>query len=368
MPSRIIPIILVVDDDLTVRLILTKILRSEGFSTILAENLSEAENLLGNTNIDLILLDVNLPDGSGYDFCKNLQGTPKGNIPIIFISSNDTVKDKVDGFDVGGVDYIPKPFEVAEVLARVKTHLKLKFAYDELAILNAQRIEKLTKTQQKILPEQNKDPNSKYHAIVHQINNAGGDFYSITKVGNDVTDYVVADVSGHDVDSLFWIASLKALLHEYSTVVNSPAQILHSINKTLITLLPEGIFFTIIYVRVNCIAKKMTVTSGAHPHLIHINKEGVSDVITLNGDILGAFSEAYFETKSIDIKQGDRFFLYSDGLLDIKGDYTDEISKLSMMFLKYKDVNIVKAVETIYHERLKIINVDDDTLLLGVEI
>ena len=93
---------------------------------------------------DLILLDVSLPDTSGIELCRRLQ-TQSGlsQIPVIFISGHEELAIKVAGFDAGGVDYIAKPLAVREVIARVRTHIRLKRGYESLAELQAERIRKL---------------------------------------------------------------------------------------------------------------------------------------------------------------------------------------------------------------------------------
>jgi diguanylate cyclase (GGDEF)-like protein len=88
---------------------------------------------------DLILLDVNMPDMSGYDVCRSLKSDPiTANIPVIFISALDEVLDRIQGFVVGGADYILKPFQIAEVLARVETQLSLYQTQKQLLARNSQ--------------------------------------------------------------------------------------------------------------------------------------------------------------------------------------------------------------------------------------
>src|ERR1017187_922561 len=78
---------------------------------------------------DLILLDINMPEMSGYEVCQQLKSTERlSGIPVIFLSALNAIEDKVKGFRSGGVDYISKPFQFEEVRARVETHLKLRFA------------------------------------------------------------------------------------------------------------------------------------------------------------------------------------------------------------------------------------------------
>ncbi|HEY9648374.1 MAG TPA: EAL domain-containing protein [Chroococcidiopsis sp.] len=97
---------------------------------------------------DLILLDIRLPDLSGYEVCQHLKNDPRtSDIPVIFLSALDDTLDKVQAFRVGGVDYITKPFQLEEVLVRIQTHLALQRAKIEIRELNAgleQRVQRRT--------------------------------------------------------------------------------------------------------------------------------------------------------------------------------------------------------------------------------
>ncbi len=85
---------------------------------------------------DLILLDIMMPEMDGYEVCKRLKSNPQTkDIPIIFSTAMDEVQDRKRGYELGGVDYITKPFELLEVKTRVKTHLSLIMARKELAAL-----------------------------------------------------------------------------------------------------------------------------------------------------------------------------------------------------------------------------------------
>ncbi|MBD2480777.1 diguanylate cyclase domain-containing protein [Planktothrix sp. FACHB-1365] len=99
---------------------------------------------------DLIVLDIKLPDLDGYEVCQALKSDPMtAEIPIIFISALDNVLDKVKAFSVGGVDYITKPFQVEEVLVRVKNHLTLRIQHQQLLEKN-ERLQQEIKARQEI--------------------------------------------------------------------------------------------------------------------------------------------------------------------------------------------------------------------------
>src|SRR6185369_1462781 len=119
--------ILIVDDISLTRIQLADILTESGCRVIQAESGAKALELAATSQPQLILLDVVMPDMDGFQTCRELKADPSlKDIPVIFISSLDETSSKVKGFDAGGVDYIAKPFEKEEVIARVKTHLSIR--------------------------------------------------------------------------------------------------------------------------------------------------------------------------------------------------------------------------------------------------
>lgn len=139
------PQILVVDDTPVSLKLLTEILTNQGFQVRPALNGKLALRSVEVEEPDIILLDVKMPEMDGYEVCRRLKSDEKSSrIPVIFISALDETTEKVKGFEVGGVDYITKPFESAEVLARVKMHLGLRQLQDHMEKLVRQRTEELT--------------------------------------------------------------------------------------------------------------------------------------------------------------------------------------------------------------------------------
>lgn len=131
--------VLIVDDALPNLQILSTVLTEYGYEARGASNGPTALMLIRAKPPDLILLDVRMPGMDGYQVCRQLKADEKTrDIPVIFISAMDELTDKVQGFAVGGVDYITKPIQVEEVLARVQTHLALYKLQTQLEAQNAQ--------------------------------------------------------------------------------------------------------------------------------------------------------------------------------------------------------------------------------------
>lgn len=118
--------ILAVDDTPENLRLLTNLLREYDYKVRPVPNGSMALSVIEMSAPDLILLDIMMPDMNGYEVCSKLKQIPEyAHIPVIFISAIDDMIDKIKAFEVGGVDYITKPFQVEEVLARVEAHLKI---------------------------------------------------------------------------------------------------------------------------------------------------------------------------------------------------------------------------------------------------
>ncbi len=127
--------LLVVDDDPDILKVLKANLELYGFDTVTAGNWTDANKILSGHLPDLIVLDLMLPDGDGIQICKFLKDRyPK--IPVIMLTAKDSVSDKVMGFESGADDYIVKPFETLELIARIKACLKRTMPVDSTVSIN----------------------------------------------------------------------------------------------------------------------------------------------------------------------------------------------------------------------------------------
>ncbi|MBQ9384295.1 MAG: response regulator transcription factor [Ruminiclostridium sp.] len=119
--------ILIIDDDSDLSLIITDMLESYGFGVTSAENSDEAFRLLENSTFDLILLDINLPGTTGFEMCWELRRV--STVPVIFASARTSETDRITGFDIGGDDYLPKPYSMKELLSRVNALIRRTYGF-----------------------------------------------------------------------------------------------------------------------------------------------------------------------------------------------------------------------------------------------
>lgn len=121
--------ILIVDDDKDLSFIISEMLESYGYRVTTAENGEEAFGLLSNGTYHLILLDINLPDTTGLELCKELRRVSQ--VPVIFASARTSENDRITGFDIGGDDYLPKPYSMKELLSRVNALIRRTYGFSE---------------------------------------------------------------------------------------------------------------------------------------------------------------------------------------------------------------------------------------------
>ncbi len=137
--------ILIVDDTPANLRILSQVFEARGYRVRIANSGKRALDSIASNPPDLILLDIMMPELSGYEVCKTLKSQDQtSHIPIIFISALDAAEDKVNAFAVGGVDYVTKPFHFEEVLARVQTHLSIRALQKRLEEKNHELEQEIT--------------------------------------------------------------------------------------------------------------------------------------------------------------------------------------------------------------------------------
>jgi len=172
------PLILIVDDNSNNLNVLGNIFLKENYQVSIASKGFNAIQIAKNRTPDLILLDISMPEMDGFEVCKILKSDAlTAHIPILFLTARTNITDIVQGFALGAVDYITKPFESAELLARVKTHLSLKFAQQQIIKQNVE----LTELNQK-LQEINQTKDRLLTIIAHDLRNPFGVLMNLSEL------------------------------------------------------------------------------------------------------------------------------------------------------------------------------------------
>lgn len=166
--------VLIVDDIEDNVVVVERLIRRQGLGTLVAYSGMQALSIAESKQPDLILLDVQMPEMDGFEVIKKLKENPKTKgIPVIFLTARTEHESMMEGFQLGGVDYITKPFNSGEVLNRVRTHLELKHAHD-IAIEQNEKLATLNATKDRF-----------FSIIAHDLKNPITNFRDITRVLSD---------------------------------------------------------------------------------------------------------------------------------------------------------------------------------------
>jgi phosphoserine phosphatase RsbU/P len=368
------PTILVVDDDATNVMVLESMLKKEGYLTVSARDGGQAFDVARVHQPDLILLDLMMPQIDGFQACRLLQqDSHTTDIPVIFLSALDDVDSKVKAFDIGAVDYVGKPFHKAEVLARVRLHLKLRLSRTTAIQTQTERLRQLQDAQRSILVSPQDMPDAKFGVSYSPLHEVGGDFYDVLRISDQIFSYLVADISGHDLGASFTTPAVKVLLAQYASPVFTAVETVKGINGVLSTMLSDGNHLTASYVRLNRGTGTLEIVSAGHPPVLLVSSHGQFEYIEATGDVLGVFDNVCLDPIHKTVSPGDRFFLYSDGLIErfLQGyrSRAQGAALLAEAALRHSTLPIGEAVSRMYADLLPGESIlEDDTVLLGVQI
>lgn len=309
--------ILVVDDNPDNVRLLSAFLNAEGHQTLEATDGPSARETAVREMPDLILLDIMMPGETGVETCTKLKEDPRtSEIPIIFQSALGDTDDKVLGFAAGCVDYVVKPIRRAEVLARVRAHLKIHFANRLLLARHQQWLATLQSAQKAILSTPSDVPEACFGVCYQPLEEASGDFYDVFPVGDQRVTYFVADISGHGASAAFLTSALKATLRQHAHPSYAPEDILHGIDLVMRQMLGEEQYVTACLVDLDREARRISILSAGHPAAIVLQASGEVTKVEADGCPIGAFDSLVLHRYTTQASMGDRVILYTDGLVE----------------------------------------------------
>ena len=368
------PRVLIVDDVPLNRELVARILAAEGFQTLGASNGDEALRVARDQPPDLILLDVMMPGRDGFAVCGDFKSDRSlSDVPVIFLSSLDEPEHRVKGLRAGGVDYIAKPFHADEVLARVRIHLRLRAALEVQARQQEARLAELREAQRSILVLPEDLPEACFAVCFRPLETVGGDIYDVLPLGNGLFGYFTADISGHSVRASFLTSAVKALLRQYSGPLYTPEESLRGMNAVLHSTLPDGQYLTACYARYYQRKRMLSIVNAGHPAPIHVSEAGAASAFAVESDPLGIFGSVMLQTEEIPLAPGDRFYLFTDGLIEDPGEAGGGrrrgLERLREACAREHSVPLAEAVGAITNSvRPAGEPAFDDLLLLAVEV
>ena len=313
--------ILLVDDNPTNLQVLFQTLEGAGCKLLIAKNGNGALAIADKALPDLILLDIMMPDIDGYEVCRQLKAKPAtADIPVIFLSALGETEDKVKGLQLGAVDYITKPFQPDEVIARVNTHLtihRLKREVENQKNQLEHELQVVSEVQRKLLPKKLPDIDRFKLAVHYETSRyAGGDYYDIIELPNNQWGILIADAEGHSAPAAVLMAMTCALFRAYPDSAADPAAVLRYLNEHLCKV-AEPSFMTALFAVYDAGQQTMQIARAGQPlPMIYRSSEKKAFELDCPGVYPLGIEPYAIEIPVTNIKllPGDRFLIYTDGL------------------------------------------------------
>ena len=314
--------ILIVDDTPDNLRLLSQILTEQGYRVRAVTSGSRALASVEASLPDLILLDIRMSEMDGYEVCERLKTDARAkDIPIIFISALNEIQDKVKAFTVGGVDYVTKPFQFEEVLARVETHLALRKLQKQLQIANEKMEQELAlagEVQASFLPGKIPQiPGWQLSVSLIPARETSGDFFDAIPLPGGRVGLLIADVVDKGVGAALFMALSSTLLRTYATEYpTQPELVFSAVNERILQDTNAKQFVTVFYGILDPDTGTLVYGNAGHcpPYLVNAHNGDNAQALKRTGVPLGIFEDAVWEQQVIQISPGDVLVLYTDGI------------------------------------------------------
>ena len=318
--------ILVVDDMPIMRKMIGMCLERGGFSNIAyAEDGDDALEQIAEAAPDLVILDINMPRLSGYDVCKQLRADEAtSDLPILVQSASETAEERVEVFAVGATDFVSKPINQPELLARVCMHLENRFLIRSLSDFQDRMQTELNmarEMQHSLLPEAQvitqveETGNAKIEAFYKASSELGGDLWGVWPLGDNKLGIYVLDVTGHGVGAALNTFSLHATMARFESLKRDPAKFLDALNSSLVGSFQLGRFATMFYGVLDCETSEFLYAGAGAPRPIIFGPNG-NRRLDSSGLPVAILKSATYENRLDKLEPGESLFCYSDVLVE----------------------------------------------------
>jgi sigma-B regulation protein RsbU (phosphoserine phosphatase) len=324
--------ILIVDDNPVNLIIVEKILQSEGYrDCITASSAFELYRLLGidsaepaELGADLILMDLMMPEIDGMEACRRIQQEERlKDIPIIIVTALGDSNKLAEALDAGATDYIMKPINKVELMARIRVALRLKYEKDwhierDRKIRNELDLAK--QVQRSVLSHPIDNENIRITANYYPSFELAGDMYSWFRIDEHRYGVILLDMMGHGISSSLVCMFISSVLKDTITRLVDPELVINELNRYMNQLYSMELFihyyFTAIYLVIDTNRKTIEYVNAGHPPGLAVKADGSAVEMDQGSCAVGFFEQIEIKKAKIEYEDHVRLFLFTDGLLE----------------------------------------------------
>jgi sigma-B regulation protein RsbU (phosphoserine phosphatase) len=316
---------LVVEDNQMNRHLVEALLTNMGMGRIeMAVNGVEGLERLAQVKPDIIILDIMMPRMDGFEFLTHLRADPDfGDLPVLVTTALNERDERARAFDCGASDYVVKPIEHREFMARISVHLRNRLQlqrlrrYQErlqrdLAAAEAMQIG-LLPVPARIVAIENAY-GVRIGSVFRSSSELGGDLWDVVAIDADRFGLYLVDFSGHGIAAAINTFRLHVLMAKLADQAVDPAALLGRVNQALLSVLQRGQFATMIYVVFDMARRKVRFASAGGTAPVHRAVDGSAGLLVSTSHPLGLVADSRYETVEVPFGPGCALLVYSDGL------------------------------------------------------
>ncbi|ANC06513.1 MULTISPECIES: fused response regulator/phosphatase [Bacillus] len=372
--------ILIVDDNPVNIFVIEKILKQAGYHDLVSLNSAQelfeyiqfGKDSSRHNEIDLILLDIMMPEIDGLEVCRRLQKEEKfKDIPIIFVTALEDANKLAEALDMGAMDYITKPINKVELLARMRVALRLKSElnwHKEQEENLRNELDLATQVQRNLLSSPLREDYIKIEASYLPSFKLAGDMYYWYKIDENRYGIILLDVMGHGISASLVCMFISSVLRETIKCLIDPELVIKELNKYMTLLHNENdnipYYFTAIYLVVNTEDRTVEYVNAGHPAGYVLVDE--TNVVELDRGscAVGFFDEIKVKKTVIPFEKNAQILLFTDGVLEAIANDEFESEEKLRTFTERKWGDLEGEIEGFYKEEQKKAQSDDMCLIM----
>ncbi|MCU4713611.1 fused response regulator/phosphatase [Bacillus cereus] len=372
--------ILIVDDNPVNIFVIEKILKQAGYHDLVSLNSAQelfeyiqfGKDSSRHNEIDLILLDIMMPEIDGLEVCRRLQKEEKfKDIPIIFVTALEDANKLAEALDMGAMDYITKPINKVELLARMRVALRLKSElnwHKEQEENLRNELDLATQVQRNLLSSPLREDHIKIEASYLPSFKLAGDMYYWHKIDENRYGIILLDVMGHGVSASLVCMFISSVLRETIKCLIDPELVIKELNKYMTLLHNENdnipYYFTAIYLVVNTEDRTVEYVNAGHPSgYILVDETNVVE-LDRGSCAVGFFDEIKVKKTVIPFEKNAQILLFTDGVLEAIANDEFESEEKLRTFTERKWGDLEGEIEGFYKEEQKKAQSDDMCLIM----
>ena len=326
------PVVLIVDDNEDNRFTLTMRLESCGYSNLVtAENGREALEKMRSEPVDLVLLDIMMPELDGYGVLAEMSADVSlRGIPVVMISAIEDVNSVVRCIELGAIDYLLKPFNPVLLKARLGATLEKKRLRDEVDAHLARLQEELDsarRLQMAMVPQSFPAPTPDFPidlcASMEPAREVGGDLYDFFLTQDGMLCFLVGDVSGKGMAAALFMARTKSLIRIATDLMRprqgssaAPAEIIARVNRELCENNGDMMFVTLFFAMLRPATGELEFCNAGHNVPYRLNGQGLAAIEGAKGIILGVRPDAVYAAGRTALAPGESIYVFTDGVTE----------------------------------------------------